>query len=230
MHSAVENTELIRRLFLDHHHKEALMNDASHWNSIYTRHMPTDVSWYRDHLEHSLMLIERCALSHDAHIADIGGGAATLLDDLLTRGFARLTVMDLSERALEVARARLGPSAEDVQWIAGDATEVWLDAGSVDLWHDRAVFHFLTDEADRRAYLKRLRHALAPEGFVILATFAPDGLDSCSGLPVRRYSPEDLHAVLGDDFVLLDDTHTVHCTPSERSQTFTYALFQLHDS
>jgi SAM-dependent methyltransferase len=156
---------------------------------------------------------------------DVGGGASTLVDALLDRGFERLTVVDLAESSLNAARARLGRRAYHVRWLKEDARGLHLPR-PVDLWHDRAVFHFLTEPADQEAYLSSLRKAVRPEGYVIIATFAPEGPQECSGLPVERYDAEKLSHRLGPDFRLLQSMKIPHTTPWGSTQEFTYCLFR----
>src|SRR5690606_37314818 len=151
---------------------------------------------YRPRIEQSLAWIDRCDLAADAHIVDVGGGASTLVDDLLARGFTRVSVADLSARALERARERLGDRAEQVGWVLGDVTTPLFEDASVALWHDRAVFHFLTDADARAAYVERVTRALRPGGLAILASFGQAGPERCSGLPVVRYDPAELAAAL----------------------------------
>ena len=170
-------------------------------------------------------LIGAVAPAKDSAIVDIGGGASLLVDCLLDRGYDHLTVVDVSEAALEVARARLGTRGEAVTWVAADARRVRLPA-QVDLWHDRAVFHFLTEEADRRAYLESVRSALKVGGHLVLATFALNGPERCSGLPVQRYDPDSMGEFLGPDFELVQSLEREHVTPGGSGQLFTYAVFR----
>lgn len=200
------------------------MGSGTHWQEVYSRKRANEVSWYQPHLERSLALLDALALSPDAHVLDAGGGASTLVDDLLDRGFTHLTVLDLAEAALEATRARLGDRAERVTLLAGDATDALVPDGSVDLWHDRAVFHFQTIPAKRSAYVERIAHALPPGGHVILATFALDGPERCSDLPVARYDAAGLLAELGPRFERVTDTHEVHTTPKGSPQAFTYVV------
>lgn len=200
------------------------MTKSDHWERIYTEKDHQAVSWYRPHLDRSLELFEAAGVSTDARIIDVGGGASTLVDDLLDRGFENLTVVDLSSAALEVSKARLGPRAERVRWVVGDATELDLGCDTFDVWHDRAVFHFLTDDQQRRAYVERACCALATGGHMILATFAPDGPERCSGLPVVRYTPAALRAELGEAYQLVAEASDQHDTPFGTTQSFTYCL------
>lgn len=200
------------------------MGNATHWNRVYQSKSPDAVSWYRPHLETSLALVDRAALPPDAHIADIGGGASTFVDDLLARGFQRLSVLDLSKNALAHTQERLAERAASVRWIEGNATQIHFDEHSVDLWHDRAVFHFLTHDEDRARYLAALTHSVKAGGYVILATFGPNGPDKCSGLPIQKYSAEALLNQLGPAFEGVDVAEEMHATPWESLQEFTYVL------
>lgn len=200
------------------------MSVREHWDEVYRDKSPDSVSWYRPRLEQSLVWIDGCGLDPRAHVVDIGGGASTLVDDLLARGFERISVADISAEALTHSRARLGEAARRVQWVVGDATTSLFDEASVDLWHDRAVFHFLTEPARRDAYVEGLRRALRPGGFVIIATFGPNRPERCSGLPVTRYASSDIAAALGAGFELVDQADEAHTTPAGASQGFAYAL------
>lgn len=155
----------------------------------------------------------------------MGGGASTLVDELLDRGFKHLTVVDLAESSLSIARARLGSRADRVRWVKEDARRLHLQC-PVDLWHDRAVFHFLTEPADQEAYLSCLREAIRPGGHVIIATFGPQGPQKCSGLPVERYDAMKLSERLGPEFKLLKSLEKLHATPKGAMQQFTYCLFR----
>ena len=198
-----------------------------HWETVY-RTRPTErVSWYRDHLERSLQFIEAAALPRDAAIIDVGGGASTLVDDLLERGFGRVTVLDLSAAALEAAQARLGERAAGVEWLCADVLEARLPEQSFDFWHDRAVFHFLTDPADRARYVATARRALKPGGHIVVATFGPHGPDKCSGLEVMRFTPEGIHDAFGADFTKVGDAAEVHQTPWGSEQEFVYCYCRL---
>ncbi|MDZ7732960.1 MAG: class I SAM-dependent methyltransferase [Acidimicrobiia bacterium] len=182
------------------------------------------MSWFQETPTRSLELIRRVT-GTTASVIDVGGGASRLIDHLLEAGYRDLTVLDLAAGALEAARRRLGDRATTVTWIEGDVTT--FDAGRrFDLWHDRAVLHFLTDEDDRRRYVDNLRRSLHPGGHVVLATFGPNGPEQCSGLPVRRYSVDDMATLLGEDFTLLDRDDEVHRTPTGADQAFVYGLFR----
>ncbi|MBV8784256.1 MAG: class I SAM-dependent methyltransferase [Gammaproteobacteria bacterium] len=201
------------------------MDLRSHWEDVYRKRLPATLSWYRPHLETSVQLIEQ-AMPPSGRLIDVGGGAATLVDDLLARGFTNLEVLDLSRHALERARERLGPQAARITWWHADVRDCELPAAAYDLWHDRALFHFLTDAADRDAYLVQLRRALKPGGSAILATFASDGPPRCSGLPVQRYDAAQLAAELGRGFTLVESRAALHCTPAGVPQSFLYCRFR----
>lgn len=198
------------------------MTKREHWEKVYQTKRETDVSWYQPHLARSLDLILRTGVGPEAHILDAGGGASTLVDDLLARGFRYVTVVDIAQASLDAAKKRLGERARDVEWRVGDITTLDLPSESIDVWHDRAVFHFLTNEADRKAYIERVCCALKPGGHVVLATFGPEGPEKCSGLPVVRYSPDALHAEFGDAFRMIDHFDERHKTPWGTEQEFVY--------
>ena len=198
------------------------MDSGAHWEGIYRTKLPAEVSWYRPHLEVSLQLIGRAAESLDARVIDVGGGESTLVDDLLALGYYRPTVLDISATALAVAQARLGRMADAVDWLCGDVTTVALDHHIYDVWHDRAVFHFLTVIESRAAYVQQVAHAVRPGGHVIVATFGPEGPTKCSGLDVVRYDPNALHAEFGSNFELVEHLTELHQTPNGAIQQFTY--------
>lgn len=200
------------------------MANQAHWQNVYSRKSPVEVSWYRPHLERSLEFIRSCHLESDARIVDIGGGASTLVDDLIADGFRNLAVIDLAEAALSAARQRLGEGAAWVDWVVGDATTSLLAEQSVDFWHDRAVFHFLTEADARAAYVAQVMRVVKPGGYVLIATFNLDGPERCSGLPVQRYDPAGIHAVLGDLFDKVGEASELHTTPSGGKQSFAYCL------
>lgn len=203
------------------------MGTQEHWEAIYGKKGPQDVSWYRPHLDRSLQFIDRAALPRDAAIIDVGGGASTLVDDLLTRGYRNVTVLDLSKEAIAQAKSRLGPDAATVHWVVGDITEVSLPEHRYDFWHDRAVFHFLTDDGLRQRYVSAVRHALKPGGHIVVATFGPEGPERCSGLPVIRYSAEGIHDQFGGQFIKVGDDSEVHHTPWGSEQEFVYCYCRL---
>ena len=200
------------------------MPGKSHWESVYGSKAPDAVSWYRAHLERSLHLIEQSCADKSAAIIDVGGGESTLVDDLLERGYQDLTVLDISEKALEVARQRLGPRATGVSWIAADITTAKLPAQKFDVWHDRAVFHFLTLPADRVAYVRQVASSVRIGGHVIVATFGPEGPKQCSGLDVVRYDAASLHGEFGAAFKLEESSTETHHTPCGTTQQFLYCL------
>jgi len=197
----------------------------SHWEDVYAAKSERAVSWYQPHSVRSLELIRTSSPGHTASVVDVGGGASTLIDDLLAQGFADLTVLDIAEAALARSRARLGREAARVSWIVADVTQ-WRPMRTWDVWHDRAVFHFLTEGAQQDAYIAALMAAVKPGGTVIIATFALDGPEKCSGLPVQRYSPSTLAARLGPAFFLTSGTSERHWTPAETEQRFSYAVLQ----
>ncbi|WP_439537399.1 class I SAM-dependent methyltransferase [Methyloversatilis sp.] len=202
------------------------MNDGTkhHWEDVYAHKAPDSVSWFQPHAQHSLDLITRAGLGREGGIIDVGGGASTLVDDLLARGHTDLSVLDLSAAALQAAQARLGDAAAGVTWIEADITTVELPPRRFELWHDRAVFHFLTDPAQRDAYVATVLRAVKPGGHVIVAAFAEDGPERCSGLPVMRYGANALHAQFGARFELLEHSREAHHTPTGVVQQFVYCF------
>lgn len=203
-----------------------MTDKQQHWETVYRTKAPDAVSWYRPHLDTSLALIERAAPDRNTAVLDVGGGASTLVDDLLARGYRDLSVLDISAAALNVARERLGEAADKVTWLAADLLDTPLPQARYDLWHDRAVFHFLTEAEQRAHYLRQLTRALKPGGHAVLATFGPQGPLKCSGLDTVRYDAGELARVLGDGFTLLDSTLEFHATPFGTTQQFLYALFR----
>lgn len=207
------------------------MSDSkSHWEDVYTSKKSDAVSWYSPHLATSIGLIERARLGVDASIIDVGSGASTLADDLLERGFSRLTLLDLSAAALAVTRERLATNGKSVEWIEGDATCVALPAAAYDLWHDRAVFHFLVERESRARYVAQVRRALKPGGCLVMATFGLNGPPRCSGLDVARYSPESLGAELGISFTLEESLTEEHRTPWGAIQEFVACRWRRADT
>ena len=194
----------------------------SHWETIYREKDSTQVSWYKPHLQISLQMIERTGVSKLARIIDVGGGSATLVDDLLANGYGDVTVLDISGAAIQVARKRLGALADNVTWLEADITQATLPHNHYDVWHDRAVFHFLTDVGDRQKYVNLVKRSVKAGGHVIVATFAPDGPEKCSGLNVRRYDADSLHGEFGDDFQLIESVREDHQTPFGTQQKFIY--------
>ena len=206
--------------------EQAEMDRIAHWERIYSTKPPTEVSWYQPEPSLSLELIAAAGKGLDARVMDVGGGASVLVDRLLDRGCERVTVLDVSATALERAKARLGRRAERVSWLVGDVTELTVPEGAFDIWHDRALFHFLTEPGDRRKYAQAAVRALTPRGHVVIATFAIDGPPKCSGLDVARYSPATLQSELGPAFELRETRTEVHTTPRGVQQPFLYARFQ----
>lgn len=198
------------------------MSEHEHWERVYATKSADKVSWFQEHAKRSLEIIRSIHPDPKARIIDVGGGASTLVDDLIADGFECISVLDLSAIALKVARRRLGTKGAAVEWIFGDIRHVKLPTQAYDIWHDRAVFHFLTDPADRLAYVQQVMRAVKPGGHVIVATFAPDGPDQCSGLPVARYSHEQLHGEFGPAFELIDKANEEHKTPWGSMQHFVY--------
>lgn len=200
------------------------MNVQNHWERIYGTKAPEAVSWYRPHLDISLHLIGRTAPDLSASIIDVGGGESTLVDDLLARGYKNLTVLDVSQTAIDVSKKRLGAASDRVKWLVADITKAELAHRAYDVWHDRAVFHFLTTSDEREAYVRQVAHAVKPGGYVIVSTFGPEGPTKCSGLDVVRYDAESLHNQFGVHFNLLDHSEELHRTPSGTVQQFLYCL------
>jgi SAM-dependent methyltransferase len=200
-----------------------------HWEQVYRTKRPTEVSWYAPHLDTSLRLIEDATPDRGAAILDVGGGEATLVDDLLDRGYRHVSVLDVSTTALDVAKARLGERSAAVEWLCGDAAKFPFPRHHYDVWHDRAVFHFLTDPKDRAAYVRQVIQAVKPGGHVIVATFGPEGPTKCSGLDVVRYGPDALHDELGASFRLLKHLTEIHQTPAGATQQFTYCYCKISE-
>jgi SAM-dependent methyltransferase len=204
------------------------MNDLSrkaHWEAIYATKGENEVSWFEEIPAPSLDLIDLARSAPESAIVDIGGGASRLVDNLVARGFNHVTVLDLSEAALVVAKTRLGKQGKNVQWVAADVTR-WYPNQTYDVWHDRAAFHFLTESADRVAYVERLKRATKIGSHVIIGTFAIDGPEKCSGLPVNRYDSKSLSAELGEGFELIDSRAQEHSTPWGSKQRFQFSTFR----
>ncbi|SOE66293.1 Methyltransferase domain-containing protein [Burkholderia sp. OK233] len=202
------------------------MDSKNHWEDVYRSKAPDEVSWYRSHLDTSLRLIEKIAPDRNAAIIDVGGGESTLVDDLLQRGYRDLTVLDMSAVALDSTRKRFGSISGQVTWVESDITVVDLPEHRYDVWHDRAVFHFLTEPSQRDAYIHLLTRALRPDGRVVIATFGPLGPNRCSGLDVRRYDAQQLSDEFGTEFELVTSTLEDHHTPAASSQQFLYCCFR----
>ena len=197
----------------------------AHWDKAYQSKGEAGVSWFEDAPAVSLDLIRRHVTIATASLIDIGGGASRLVDALLDEGMKSVTVLDLSPAALDAARARLGLRADAAHWVAADVT-AWRPDRTYDIWHDRAAFHFLTDPDDRAAYIERLTAAVAPGGYAVIATFAPDGPERCSGLPVVRYDPAALAEVIGPSFRLVEHVKHQHTTPWNSTQAFQFSVLQ----
>lgn len=206
------------------------MSTQKHWEQVYGTKPPDQVSWYRPHLETSLALIERALKGNRmSAVIDVGGGASTLVDDLLADGYCNITVLDISQTAIDVARTRLGSRSSEVRWLPADATQVDFGPQSFDLWHDRAVFHFLTRPEERAAYVKNVLRAVKPGGHVIVSTFGPEGPHKCSGLDVTRYDAEGLHDEFGARFRLVESSTEIHATPFGTTQQFLYCYCTVGD-
>ncbi len=203
------------------------MDSKRHWDGVYGGKAPEAVSWYRPHLDRSLAFIENAGLDPGDGIIDIGGGASTLVDDLLDRGYRNITVLDISAVAIARAQERLGKRAQGVRWLPGDITSVKLPEKQFAFWHDRAVFHFLTEAEARRSYVAVVRHALKVNGHIVVATFGPAGPAKCSGLDVARYDAEALHGEFGVAFQKIDDCTEHHVTPWGSEQEFVYCYCRI---
>lgn len=196
-----------------------------HWSRVYRDKAAGETSWYQPVLEPSIKALQRFGAGPDESLIDVGAGASSLVDALLERGWRDLTVLDIAPSAIEAVKARLGPDAAKVDWQVADITR-WQPQRQYDVWHDRAVFHFLTEPAQRDAYRTALDQALASGGLAIIATFAPDGPEKCSGLSVRRYDAESLSRELGPSLHLLDSWRENHVTPWASSQAFNWCAFR----
>lgn len=202
------------------------MQTKTHWEQVYTTKPEHSVSWFQPHAHQSVQLIAQTGVPQHASVIDVGGGASTLVDDLLAEGYTHLTVLDLSEAALAASRTRLGAKAQGVAWLAGDITQVELPRHAYDVWHDRAVFHFLTERAEQHRYAALARDTVRPGGHLVMATFAPDGPSACSGLPVQRWSAAELAAHFADGFELVEQATLVHHTPGGADQSFTWVTLR----
>jgi SAM-dependent methyltransferase len=198
------------------------MDPQTHWEKIYQEKAPDAVSWYRPHLETSLRLIQQVAPEHSAAIVDVGGGESTLVDDLLACHYEDITVLDISQTAIDANRKRLGKASEHVRWLVADITRVDLEPSTYDVWHDRAVFHFLTAPDDRVAYVRQIARAVKHGGHVIVSTFGPEGPTKCSGLDVVRYDADSLRREFGVRCRMLGTFKELHHTPFGAIQQFLY--------
>jgi hypothetical protein len=196
-----------------------------HWNSVYAATPADALSWFQPQPRISLKLISRTGIGRDAAVVDIGGGASSLAACLLNDGFSDVTVLDVAEPALMQSRRALGEREAEAKWITADVTR-WTPNRRYDLWHDRAVLHFLTSEADQDAYAEALYKALAPQGWAIIGGFAPGGPTQCSGLDVVQHDAESLERLLGIGFKLMETHGEVHITPQGREQRFRYHIFE----
>jgi 2-polyprenyl-3-methyl-5-hydroxy-6-metoxy-1,4-benzoquinol methylase len=208
-------------------HSVPPMDAKTHWEKVYTTKAPDAVSWYCTHLETSLALIERAVDARSASIIDVGGGESTLVDDLLLRGYKNITVLDVSQSAIDLTKSRLGSAAEQVCWLIGDITEIELEPRAYDLWHDRAVFHFLTAPQQRIGYVRQVARSVKLGGHIILSTFGPEGPTKCSGLEVMRYDAESLHREFGARFRPIESSKELHHTPFGTTQQFLYCYCRI---
>jgi SAM-dependent methyltransferase len=197
----------------------------NHWQTVYTTKGESEVSWFQENPGISLELLDAAGMTVDSSIVDIGGGASRLVDELLARGLCKVAVLDLSGAALQTAKDRLGERAREVRWIVDDITE-WKPSGQFDIWHDRAAFHFLTEDKDRQAYVKRLKATLRVGGQAVIGTFSLDGPEKCSGLPIMRYDANGLQSALGASFELVESRHVEHQTPWGSVQKFQFARLE----
>ena len=201
------------------------MNRREHWRSVYRSRLADEVSWYQPNPDVSLSLIRGCELEKDAALLDVGAGASVLVDHLLDDGFSDITVLDVAKEALDLSRRRLGAQADQVCWQVADITE-FLPDRSYDLWHDRAVLHFLTTPRQRAAYRVALEQALKPGGHLVVGTFAIDGPTRCSGLEIVQYDAAKLLEMLGPEFVLREEQKEAHVTPAGAIQQFAWFALQ----
>lgn len=197
----------------------------THWQQVYRDKEPSEVSWYQPVPEKSLRLIRATGVGHDDPILDAGGGASTLVDHLLDEGYTNISVLDISGNALERSRVRLGEAGQNVNWIESDVVD-FSPLRRFALWHDRAVFHFLTESVDRDRYVQVVNEALLPKGHFVLATFGPQGPKRCSGLDIQRYGIEQLQEMFGSRFDLCDYEIDEHKTPMESTQQFLFSRWQ----
>jgi SAM-dependent methyltransferase len=202
------------------------MSPKEHWEKVYSSKATEKLGWFAPHLQTSFDWIGKLGLALEAPIIDVGGGASTLVDDLVDAGYQSVTVLDVSGQALSLAKARLGKEAGMVSWIEGDVTSTELPQQHFELWHDRAVFHFLIEPEEQRKYRDQLLKALKPGGHLIIGTFAPEAPPRCSGLPVQRYSPEQLERTLGREFELTREHNELHITPGGVEQMYLYCEFR----
>lgn len=203
------------------------MESKAHWEKVYQTKAPDAVSWYAPHLDTSLKLIEQASPDKQAAIIDVGGGESTLVDDLLSRGYKNLSVLDISQTAIDVAKRRIGNAQHRVHWYCNDILTAQLPEAQFDVWHDRAVFHFLTEPEQRIAYVRQVLRSVKVGGHVIISTFGTEGPEKCSGLDVMRYDPESLHDQFGKSFRLIQSSTELHHTPFDTDQQFLYCFCKL---
>ncbi|HVY23151.1 MAG TPA: class I SAM-dependent methyltransferase [Steroidobacteraceae bacterium] len=199
---------------------------AAHWQTVYQTRASTSVSWFRPHLDVSLELLKHAGLNIQSRIIDVGAGASTLVDDLLSFGVQHIAVMDISAASLDIAKQRLGEHANRVEWIVDDVVQHVFAPSSVDIWHDRAVLHFLTARRDATSYVAQVLRAVVEGGYVIIGCFASDGPEMCSSLPVQRREPEEVAALFGSSFELIEQRHEMHTTPAGNPQSFAYTVLR----
>ncbi|MEY4482539.1 MAG: hypothetical protein RIQ84_1701 [Pseudomonadota bacterium] len=203
------------------------MDKKEHWEKVYGTNAPNSVSWYAPHLQTSLNLIHQATSHKDSAIIDIGGGEATLVDDLISEGYQDISVLDISQKAIDVAIGRIGKLADKVHWYCADITQATLPQKYFDVWHDRAVFHFLIQEDDRRKYVEQVMRSVKHGGYVIMSTFGPEGPEKCSGLDVVRYDSQNLHGQFGKTFKLINSSTELHKTPIGTTQQFLYCFCRM---
>ena len=202
-------------------------NRKDHWERVYQKNAPSEVGWYQAYPETSIKLINNAGVDHDSRIIDVGGGTSTLSEHLLHLGYKELTVLDISSNSIKKAKLQLGEKFRQISWVEGDITRYGFKE-HYDVWHDRAVFHFLTTIEDRKGYVNSLNQALKLNGHLIIATFSLEAPLKCSGLSVVRYSPETLQNELGDNFNLVETLVEDHETPSGVKQNFIFCRFIKH--
>jgi SAM-dependent methyltransferase len=203
------------------------MNSAAHWDNVFTGKAANEVSWYRPHLDLSLDLIQRYSTAPSSAIVDVGAGESTLVDDLLARGYEQVTILDISQAAIDATKKRLGLLGKSVRCLVGDVTAVSMPTQAFDVWHDRAVFHFLVDPEQRVRYVRNVVNAVRSGGYVIVSTFGPAGPMKCSGLDVMRYDADSLHREFGKRFRIEESTQEMHRTPWGTNQQFVYCCCKI---
>ncbi len=203
------------------------MNTKAHWDKVYSTKLADAVSWFAPHLETSLKLIHTASTNKEAAIIDIGGGESTLVDDLFSEGYRNLSVLDISQKAIDVAKDRMGQNADSIQWYCADITQASLPEAYFDIWHDRAVFHFLTKQSDRARYIEQVKRSVKHGGYLIMATFGPEGPTKCSDLDIVRYDSKSLHNQFGESFQLLESSTEIHQTPMGTTQQFLYCFCKM---